>query len=131
MSGRVVFFLQHGSFEPAYQVASLAITAAAMGDEVYVVFNFDALRALSRNAFGLPHTERESAESARAEGLGVPVPIKMLQEARNLGVKLIACDTTVKLCGFSAEDFRSKLDSVMGLASIWRLTQDARTLSFG
>lgn len=130
MPGRVVFFLQHASYEPAYQVASMAITAAAMGDEVYVVFAFDALRALSRNAFGLPHTERESAESARAEGLGVPVPLKMLQEARSLGARLVACDTTVKLCGFSADDFRNKLDETMGLASIWRLTDGARVMSF-
>ncbi|MFL5318666.1 MAG: hypothetical protein ACJ790_03350, partial [Myxococcaceae bacterium] len=120
MSGRVVFFLQHASYEPAYQVASMAITSAAMGDEVYIVFSFDALRSLSRNAFGLPHTEREIAESARSEGLGVPVPIKMLSEARQLGVKLIACDTNLKLCGFSADDFATKLDEVMGLASIWR-----------
>ena len=72
MAGRVFFFLQHATYEPAFQAASMGITAAAMGDEVYFVFAFDALRQLVRGGFGLPHSEKELAESARAEGLGVP-----------------------------------------------------------
>src|SRR5262245_41016384 len=128
MPGRVLFFLQNATFEPAYTAASMGITAAAMGDEVYFVLAFDALRQLARDSFGLPRTEKEMAESARAEGLGVPTPMRMLQEARELGAKLIACDTTVKICGFAPEDFEGKLDDVMGLASIWRLTQNARVL---
>lgn len=130
MAGRVVFFIQHGTYEPAYQVASLAITAAAMGDEVYVVFAFDALRGLLKGSFGEPHTERERAESARADGLGVPPPKKMLQETRALGAKLVACDTTVKLCGFGADEALRALDEIVGLATLWRLTVGARVLTF-
>lgn len=130
MPGRVVFFVSQPSFEAAWQAASLGITATAMGDDVFFVFAFDALRALIRDAFGKPHTEREAAESARAEGLGVPTPARMLSEARAMGAKIIVCDTTLKLCGFTAHDVENKVDEVMGLAAIWRLTQDARTLSF-
>src|SRR2546423_13576674 len=103
MPGRVVLFVQQGTWEPAYQAASLGITAAAMGDEVYFVFAFEGLRRWVRGTFGEVHTEREYSESARAEGLNVPSPRKMLEEARSLGARLVACDTTVKLCGFSAE----------------------------
>jgi peroxiredoxin family protein len=130
MAGRVFFFLHSATYEPAYQAASMGITAAAMGDEVYFVFAFDALRALARDAFGLAHTEREMAESARAEGLGVPAPARMLSEARAMGARLIACDTTVKICGLGAADIGARLDEVMGLASIWRLTEGARVLTF-
>ena len=129
MPGRVVFILNSGTYEPAYQAASLGITATAMGDEVYFVFAFEALRQLARNSFGLPRTERESVESARAQGLNVPTPMRMLSEARAMGAKLIACDTTVRICGFSPEDFSEKLDEVMGLASIWRLTDGARVIA--
>ncbi|MBI3185840.1 MAG: DsrE family protein [Myxococcales bacterium] len=129
MAGRVVVFLEQATYEPAYQAASIGVTAAAMGEEVYFVFAFDALRALSRDAFGLPHSERELAESARAEGLGVPTPARLLAEARELGAKVIACDTTVRICGFSAVDLAMKLDEVMGLPSIWRLTEGARVLT--
>ena len=131
MAGRVFFFLQHATYEPAFQAASMGITAAAMGDEVYFVFAFGALRQLVRGSFGLPHTEKEMAESARAEGLNVPPPARMLAEARSLGARLIACDTTVRICGFDPAELTSEhtLDEVMGLASLWRLTSGARTLS--
>ncbi|WP_164017070.1 DsrE family protein [Pyxidicoccus trucidator] len=129
MAGRVFFFLQHATYEPAFQAASMGITAAAMGDEVYVVFAFDALRQLVSGGFGQPHGEHEHAELARAEALGVPTPTRMLEEARGLGAKLIACDTTVRICGFVPETLEGTLDEVMGLASLWRLTTGARTLA--
>jgi peroxiredoxin family protein len=129
MPGRVVFFAQSGTFEPAYQLSSMAVTAAAMNEQVYIVFGFEALRHLMRGRFGLPHTERELAESARAEGVGALPPMKMLQEARELGAKLLACDTMVKLCGFTAQDVEKVVDEVTGLPSIWRLTDGARVVS--
>jgi peroxiredoxin family protein len=129
MAGRVLFFLQHATFEPAFQAASMGITAAAMGDEVYFVFAFEALRQLARGHFGLPQGEQEQAECARAEALGVLMPAKMLEEARALGAKLVACDTTVRLSGFEPKALEGTLDEVMGLASLWRLTHGARTLT--
>jgi predicted peroxiredoxin len=130
VAGRVVFFISQANYEPAYTAASLGITSTAMGDEVTFVFAFDALRSLTRDLWGKAHTEREAAESARAEGLGVPTPMRMLSEARAMGARIVACDTTVKLCGLVALDLQGKLDEVMGLASIWKLAQDARCLSF-
>jgi peroxiredoxin family protein len=129
MAGRVVFFIQHGSFEPAFQAASMAITAAAMGDEVWMVFAWDGLRQLVRGSYGLPEKERERTELARSEGLGLPNPLKMLQEARGLGVRLVACESIVTMCGFDPAQLEGTLDEVMGLASIWRLTEGARTVS--
>ena len=70
------------------------------------------------------------AERTRAEGLGVPTPSTMLAEARALGARLVACDTTVRICGFVPEELSNVLDEVPGLPSIWRLTQGARTLTF-
>src|SRR3712207_8265048 len=54
----------------SFQAASLGVTAAAMGDEVYFVFAFEALKHLVRGTFGVAHTDREQAELERAEGLG-------------------------------------------------------------
>lgn len=129
MAGRVFFFLQHATYEPAFQAATMGITAAAMGDEVYFVFAFDALRQLVRGAYGQPESEREHEEFRRAESLGVLAPAPMLAEARTLGARLIACDTTVRLCGYEPDALRGTLDEVMGMASLWRLTEGARTLS--
>lgn len=130
MAGRVVFFVQSSGFEPAWQATSLGLTAVAMGDEVTFVFAYDALRALARDVFGKPLNERESAESARADGLGAPTPARMLSEARQMGARVLACDTTMKLCGLTKADLGARLDEVEGLASIWRLTDGARVLTF-
>jgi len=82
MVGRVFFFLQHATYEAAFQAASMGIAAAAMGEE-----------------------------------------------ARALGAKLVACDTTVIICGYAPDELKGTLDEVMGLASLWRLTAGARTLA--
>ena len=129
MAGRVVFFVQGASFEAAFQVATMGITAAAMGDEVYLVFAWDALRHLARGTFGAPQTDRERFEATRAEALKLPSPSRMLEEARGLGAKLVACDSTVKVCGFDPAELSGVLDEVMGLPAIWRLTEGARVVS--
>jgi len=126
---RTIFFLQRPGYEAAFQAASVGITAAAMGDEVYFVFAFGALRQLLDGRFGAAVNQEERAESDRAADLGVPPPKQMLDEAKSLGAKLIACDTTLKICGFSAADATGALDEVIGLASILRLTQGARVIS--
>ena len=85
MAARVMLFVSSAGYEPAYQAASIGVTAAAMREEVHFVFAFDALRQLARGAFGQPLNERESAELTRAEGLGAAAPSRMLAEARQLG----------------------------------------------
>ena len=130
MAGRVVVFVQSPSFEAAWMAGSLGLTSAAMGDEVFFVFSFDALRALARDHFGKPLTDREAVESARAEGLGAPTPLQMLAEARELGARFLACDTMVKLCGLAPADLGKRVDEIVGLASIWRLLDNARVLTF-
>ena len=129
MAGRVFFFLQHATYEPAFQAATMGITAVAMGDEVYFVFAFEALRALVEGRFGEPRGAREEEECERARALGVLPPERMLAEARELGARLVACDTTVRICGYAPEALRGPLDEVLGLASLWRLTAGARTLA--
>lgn len=131
-SGRLVVFVSSGGYEAAWQATSLGLTAAAMGDEVIYVFAFDALRALDRGTFGKPLSERETAEATRGKGLGAPLPAAMLQDARQLGARAIACDTTVKLSGLEATELKRQgnLDDVVGLPEIWKLTVAARLVSF-
>lgn len=130
MAGRVLFLVQHGGYQPAYQAASMGITAAALGDTVLFIFAFDALRQLVRGDFGRPQSDREAVESARAEGLGLPPPATMLAEARGLGARCVACDTMLRIVGVSADEAEQSLDEVMGLPALWRLTDGARLLSF-
>lgn len=132
MSNRVVFFVSSGGYEAAWQVTSMGITAAAMGDEVVYVVAFDALRSLAQGTFGKPLNEREAKELTRAEGLNAPAPQRLLDEARAMGARVLACDTTVKLCGLVPAQLEAQgaVDEVMGLPSLWRLTEGARVLHF-
>lgn len=132
MSGRVVFFVNSAGYEAAWQTASMGITAAAMGDEVVFIFAFEALRSLANGTFGKPLSERERAESTRGAGIGAPTPSAMIHDARGLGARALACDTTVKLCGLSGQALTAGgiLDEVLGLPQIWRLTEGARVVTF-
>ena len=87
---------------------------------------------MARGTFGKPLTERERAASTRGEGLGAPTPAKMLEEARGLGARALACDTTVKLCGLDPRNLEQTkaVDEVLGLPQIWRLTEDAKIFNF-
>lgn len=129
---RVVFFVNSAGYEAAWSSMSLGITAAAFGDEVVFVFAFEALKSLAHGTFGKPLTDRERAEFTRGEGIGAPLPSRMLIDARAMGARAIACDTTVKLCGLVGADLEREglLDEVLGLPQIWRLTDGARTLTF-
>ncbi len=124
--------MNSAGYEAAWQVASTGITAAAFGDEVLFVFAFEALRSLANGTFGKPLTDRERAEATRGDGIGAPVPSRMLQDARGLGARVLACDTTVRLCGLTAGELEKGgvLDEVLGLPQIWRLTEGARVLTF-
>lgn len=131
MAGRVVFFVSRGGYEAAWQAASMGITAAAMGDEVVFVFAFDALRALAAGRFGEPHGVADAVTRDRGAAIGAPGPAAMLEDARGLGARLLACDTTVRLCGLEAADLEGPrvLDEVLGLPQLWRLTEGARVVS--
>lgn len=132
MADRAVFFVSSGGYEAAWQSTSLGITAAALGEEVVFIFAFEALRALARGAFGEPLRGHDTEAASRASAINAPLPQKMLADARSLGARVLACDTTVKLSGLEPEALeRDKVvDEVLGLPQIWRLTAGAKVLNF-
>ena len=129
MPERVAIFLQLESFEPVYQAGTLALTAAAMGDEAWVVLGFAPLRALAEERLGAPAGATEQQEALRAAELRLPTPQQMLAEARGLGVRVVACDTLARLAGVSPSAL-PLLDETLGLPSIWRFARTARTVTF-
>jgi peroxiredoxin family protein len=126
VADRVVFFVSRADYESAWTVTSTALTAVAMGSEVVVVFAFDALRALAKGTYGKPASARHRSTAQRAKKIGAASPQQMLADARSLGCRLIACDTTARLAGLRPEKLANALDDVLGLPQIWRLTADAK-----
>ncbi len=130
---KTAIFFTRNDFESAWQSASLALTHAALGDEVLCVFSFAALRGLSQGRFGATFENAESQTvAARAEVINAAHPQAMLQQSRKLGARFIACDTTVRLCGLDAEALvaRGQLDAVEGLTTIVQASRESHTLTF-
>ncbi len=124
MSAPVVIFLSGAGWEPRYQATVVAVSAAALGDAVTVVLSFDPLRAWAAGRF-------DEGAPAAAAALGVPPLSETLGEARReLGLRVVACETAVRLAGLDVPAARAALDALEPLPSIWRLAQQGRVLSF-
>lgn len=123
MSGPVVIFLGSGGWAQRHQAAALALTAAAFGDAVHLALSADALSAWLGGRFdeGAPPT----AAAARVASLKV-----MLDEGRrDLGLRVVACDTEVRLAGFSPGEAAASLDGIVGLPELWRLAREGRAFA--
>jgi peroxiredoxin family protein len=118
----VVIFLHRGTWEDRYQAVTLAVTAAAFGDPVTLALFFDPLRLWVAGRFdeGAP----ETAAEARVAGLSAT-----LDEARHeLGLRIVACDTAVRLAGLDPAAIAGAVDGIESLPTLWRAARDGRAL---
>ena len=121
MAGPVVILLRSADWESRYQAATLAVTAAALGDEVHLALFFGALRAWVEGRFD---------EGAPARAAAVGSLRQMIEEGRaELGVRVVACDTAVRLAGFEPKQVVAVLDGIASLPDLWRLGQRGRALA--
>jgi peroxiredoxin family protein len=123
MSSPTVIFLRAAGWEARYHAATLAVTAAALGDPVTLALSFEPLRRWVEGRFDEGATD--TAEVARIGSLRV-----VLDDARReLGLRVVACDTAVRLAGVPPEAARAALDEVTTLTSLWRLAQAGRAVT--
>jgi peroxiredoxin family protein len=120
----VVLFVHRGGWQDRYQATTIAVTAAALGDPVTVALFFEPLRLWVSGRFdeGAP----PEAGAARVASLR-----ESLDEARReLGLRVVACDTAVRLAGLVPDDIRAHVDAVTTIPSLWRAAQAGRALVF-
>lgn len=123
MAAPLVVFLHGAAWEDRYQAVTLAVTAAAHGEPVTVALFFEPLRRWVAGTFdeGAP----PEAAAARVTSLGAA-----LEEARReLGLRVVACDTAVRLAGLDPAAAAPALDGVEPLPSLWRLAREGRGLT--
>ena len=124
MTRPLVIFLSGRGWPERYQAVMLGVTAASLGDAVTVVLAFEPLLAFVQRRF-------EDGAPPTAVGAGVPPLVDTLGEARReLGLRVVACETAVRLAGLDPEVARARLDGLEPLTSLWRLAQQGRTLAF-
>jgi predicted peroxiredoxin len=124
MTRPLVIFLSGRGWPERYQAVMLGVTAASLGDAVTLVLAFEPLRAFVEGRF-------EEGAPPTTVGARVPPLEATLGEARReLGLRVVACETAVRLAGLEPEAVGPMLDGLEPLPSLWRLAQQGRALSF-
>jgi len=151
-ASRVCIVLSKGSMDMVYPAFMLANTAAAMGSEAHIFFTFWGLSVLNKkkvatlkvspvgnpgmplpNIIGmLPGMTAMATRMMKGKMKEIKMPSieEMIRTAKDLGVKLHACSTTMSMpmLGVPKEDLIPEVDDVIGAATFLQLSQGATTL---
>ena len=141
---RVTLVVFSGDMDRVLAAFNLATTAVAMGMEVTMFFTFWGLNVLkrkhaSRSGKGIMRRMLNFMNNGTADhlplsrlnmfGLGpwmmkklmkesrVPSVDEMMKSARESGVKMIACSTSIGLMGLTKNDLTSDIDGIAGAAT--------------
>ena len=133
---KFILFAHNATYDKLHQVATLGLTAAAMGKDVVVILLFWTIKKLAEGRIDEVDFPTEYAASAETVARllrekKVPRISEMFQEARMVGrFRLIACSAGLEYMGVDAEAVQKNVDEVMGLPAIISLTADAETKLF-
>jgi len=131
MSNKVAIIASNGGLFNAYKVFNIATAAAATEKEVAIFFTFEGLNLIHKEAMKqlpLPEGKEHYAEGfAKANVPSIPELVEM---AKEMGVKLIACQMTMDVMNLTKEDFIDGID-VGGAVTFLEFAKDAApTLTF-
>ena len=133
---KFVLFAHNATYDKLHQVATLGLTAAAMGKEVIVVLLFWTIKKLAEGKIDVidfpPEYAASADEVARLlKEKKVPKISEMFRDAKHVGTfRVIACSAGLEYMGVDGEAVEKNVDEVMGLPAIIRLTADAETKLF-
>jgi peroxiredoxin family protein len=133
---RFVIFAHNATYDKLHQVATLGLTAAAMGKDVIVVLLFWTIKKLAEGQidaidFPLEYGPQAADVARLIKEKKVPKISEMFQEARQVGhFQLIACSAGLEYMGVDADLVAKNVDEVMGLPAILSLTAGAETTLF-
>jgi peroxiredoxin family protein len=135
-SPKFVLFAHNATYDKLHQVATLGLTAAAMGKDVIIILLFWTIKKLAEGKFDEIDFPPEYAGSGEIVGRllkekQVPSISQMFEEAKLVGkVRIIACSAGLEYMGVDGEAVSKQVDEVMGLPAILSLTADAETKLF-
>lgn len=136
---RSVFLVESVSFDRLHLLGMWVLSAASMGERVDILLTAAPLKAWMSGRFGDDETSgtstpdpgksEESSRRHRAAKLGLPNPRQLIEEARAFGgVRVLTCDTEIRLAGMTAGDVESQVDEVVSLPGFWKETAGSRTV---
>jgi peroxiredoxin family protein len=133
---RFVIFAHNATYDKLHQVATLGLTAAAMGKEAIVILLFWTIKKLAQGQIDIIDFPAEYSGSAEEvtrllKEKKVPKISEMFQEAKQVGqFRLIACSAGLEYMGVDPDAVAKNVDEVMGLPAILALTAGAETTLF-
>ena len=133
---RFIIFAHNATYDKLHQVATLGMTAAAMGKDVTVVLLFWTIKKLAEGRLNEldfpPEYGAQAPEVAKLiKERNVPLITEMLEEAKSVGqFRLVACSAGLEYMGVDSDAVAKNVDEVMGLPAILALSAGAETTIF-
>ena len=133
---KFVIFAHNATYDKLHQVATLGLTASAMGKDVIVVLLFWTIKKLAEGKIDQIDFPPEYAASANdvtrlLKEKKVPTISEMFRDAKHVGAfRVIACSAGLEYMGVDSAAVESNVDEVMGLPAILGLTANAETTLF-
>ncbi len=147
---KLCIILSKGSLDMVYPALILATTGASLGMEVHLFFTFWGLDVVTKkkveglkiSAVGNPSLGLPSLLGVlpgmtniatkmmmkRFKQLKVPSIPEMIRQAKELGVKLHACSTTMSAMGIKESDLIPEVDDVVGASTFLALASGGQVL---
>lgn len=149
-ASKLLIVLSKGTMDMVYPALMIATTAATMGKEVHMFFTFWGLQAVNKKTVGsmkvasvgnpglpMPNilgmipgmtamaTSMMNGKLKKAKMPSIPDMFKM---AKDLGVKLHACSTTMEVMGTPKELLIDEVDDVVGAATMLSLGEGGQII---
>jgi peroxiredoxin family protein len=104
--GKVAIIASNGGLFDAYKVFNIATAGAATDMEVTIFFTFEGLNLIHKEAHkNLPMPEGKEHIAEGVAKSNTPSIPELVEMAKDLGVKFIACQMTMDVMGLKKEDF--------------------------
>lgn len=157
MADKVTLIMYSGELDKALAAFNIAIGAASMGMEVSIFFTFWGLNVIKKNegpikSRGLMRrmlnfmnrggSERLPLSKFHMFGLGkwmmkrlmidsrIPTLEESISLAKEMGVKFIACTTTIGMMGLTKESFIPEVDRYAGVATYLEEARESKVNLF-
>lgn len=134
--GRLVIFAHSGTYDRLHQVATIALTAAAMNREVFIILFFWALKKFSTgnlDAMDFPPEYEHWSDSIKeiVDKKKMPAVSEMFRDAKSVGrVKIIICSAGLDYMNVDRASLNPLIDDVWGLPTVLNKLEDAETVLY-
>jgi len=147
---RLMVILSKGTLDMVYPAFMIATTAATMGKDVHMFFTFWGMNAITKKTYanlkvaavgnpGLPMPNilgmipgMTSLATGMMKGkivkAKVPSIPEMITTAKDLGVKLHACSTTLEVMSTTKEMLIPEVDDIVGAATMIELSEGGQII---